>query len=79
MKKGAKEKFIKLEYLRKKYGFSQEQMALFLGIKATSYSQKVNRRIPLKYDEMVIITDALNKKAARAGDSKLTMDDIFFN
>jgi hypothetical protein len=76
-----KEKLLKLEYYRKKYGFTQEQFGKLIGLKAsaatTGYSSRVNRRSPLKFDEMCIITAAINKAAAKAGDPLLTMDEIF--
>jgi transcriptional regulator with XRE-family HTH domain len=76
-----KEKFFKLEYYRKKYGFTQEQLGKLIGIKATAastgYSSRINRRSPLRYEEMVIIMSALNKMAEKKGDPLLTMDEIF--
>ncbi len=76
-----KEKLLKLEYYRKKYGFTQAQLGKLIGLKPTAattgYSSKINRRSPLRYDEMIIIMAALNKKAEKAGDPLLTMDEIF--
>lgn len=76
-----KEKLLKLEYYRKKYGFTQEQFGKLIGLKAsaasTGYSSRINRRSPMRLDEMQIITAALNKSAAKAGDPLLTMDEIF--
>lgn len=72
--------FIKLEYLRKKYGFTQEQFASFLGLKnKSSYSAKVNGRSPFTYYDMNIIKAALNKRAEKEGDELLTIDKIFFD
>jgi len=72
-------KFFKLEYLRKKYGFTQSEMASLLGVKQSSYSHKVNKTTSTTYDEMIIILTALNKKAVKAGDPLLTLDDIFLD
>lgn len=69
--------FLKLKYYRKKYGFSQSDMASFIGVKQSCYSHKINRKTPITYDEMEIIRDMLNKKATKAGDSLLTFDEIF--
>lgn len=75
-----KKKFFKLEYLRKKYGYNQEDMAKFLGFAGKgTYSAKVNRRAPFTFDEMIIILNKLNEKAKKAGDPELTLNDIFFD
>jgi DNA-binding XRE family transcriptional regulator len=74
-----KDKLIKLEYLRKKYGYSQDEMSDILGINKATYVRKVSRNLIFNFDEMVIIMLALNKRAEKAGDSILSLDDIFFN
>lgn len=79
MPKSKRETFYKLEFLRKKYGYTQEQFASFLGLKKTSYSHKINGRSPFKFVEMQIIKAAINKKAEKNGDPLLTIDDIFFD
>jgi transcriptional regulator with XRE-family HTH domain len=77
------DKLLKLEYYRKKYGFTQAQFGKLIGLKAsaasTGYSSRINRRSPIRLDEMKIITAALNKAAAKAGDPLLTMDEIFLS
>lgn len=72
-------KFFKLEYFRKKYGITQKEMASLLGIKQSCYSHKANRTTPITYEEMMIILTVLNKKAAKADDPKLGLDDIFLD
>jgi transcriptional regulator with XRE-family HTH domain len=83
LKREEKEKLLKLEYYRKYYGFTQKQLGRLIGLKDTSaasgYSSKVNRRSPLTYDEMRIIMSALNKKAEKAGEPLLTLNDVFLN
>lgn len=80
MKQIKKKKFLKLEYLRKKYGFTQEDMAKFLGFAGKgTYSAKVNRRAPFTFDEMMIIWSRLNDKAKNVGEPELTLNDIFFD
>jgi hypothetical protein len=78
-----KKKFLKLEYLRKKYGYSQDDMGAFLGYSGRNrrgtYSAKVNRRASFTFDEMFIILNKLNEKAKKAGDPELTLNDIFFD
>lgn len=72
------ERFIKLEYLRKKYCFSKEQMVGFLGLnKVSSYDSKISGKISFTYEEMLIIKAAFNKMAEKNGDNLFTMDDIF--
>jgi DNA-binding XRE family transcriptional regulator len=74
-----KEKLIKLEYLRKKYEYSQEEISDILGMNKATYIRKVSRKLSFDFDEMTIIMLAFNKKAEKAGDNLLTLDDIFFN
>lgn len=71
--------FLKLEYFRKKYGFSQTDMSSLLGIKQAAYSNKVNGYAPFKFNEMMIICKALNKKTVKQGDKLLTLDEIFID
>jgi hypothetical protein len=81
MTKTKQYKFLKLEYYRKKYGFTQQDFGKLIGLKptaaSTGYSSRVNRRSPLRYDEMIILMSVLNKKAEKAGDPLLSMDEIF--
>jgi hypothetical protein len=75
-----KERFIKLESLREKYGFSKEQIVEFLGLdKVSSYDNKVSRKVSFTYEEMLILKAAFNKMAEKNGDNLLTMDDIFLD
>lgn len=73
------DKLLKLEYLRRKYGYSQEEMAEILGVNKSTYCQKANGRQSFKIDEMMIIMIALNKKAKKNGESVLTLNDIFLD
>ena len=73
-----RKKFLKLEFCRKKYGYSQKDMAVLLGLCSSSYSHKETGRVPFTFDEMKAIWEAINKKAKKAGDLPLTVDDIFF-
>lgn len=72
-------KFFKLEYLRKKYGYTQTEMASLIGVKQSGYSHKVNKTTTITFDEMMIILTALNKKAEKSGDPALKLDDIFLD
>lgn len=74
-----RKKFLKLEFCRKKYGYAQADMAVLLGVCTSSYSHKETGRVPFTFDEMKVIWEALNKKAKKAGDTYLSVDDIFFN
>lgn len=72
-----RKKFLKLEFYRKKYGYSQKDMSVLLGLCSSSYSHKETGRVPFNYDEMITIYEAFNKKAKKAGDLHLTLNDIF--
>ncbi|RDU24764.1 helix-turn-helix transcriptional regulator [Anaerosacchariphilus polymeriproducens] len=75
--KKAKDKFYKLEYYRNKYGISQQQMAGIIGVKASCYSHKVNKRSSFSLPQMIDILNVLNKEAKKAGDNLITLDEIF--
>lgn len=72
-------KLFKTEYFRKKYGITQSEMAGLLGVQQGTYSAKINGRAGIGLDEMLIIHEALNKKAKKKGDEELTLDDIFLD
>jgi hypothetical protein len=73
-------KFLKLEYLRKKYGIStQKDMARLLGQCESSYNHKVTGVTPFSYEDMVTLHKELNKRAKKAGDKELTLDEIFLD
>lgn len=74
-----KTKLFKVEYYRRKYGITQTEMAGFLGVIQGTYSAKVNGRTGVTLDEMMIIHNFLNKKAKKAGDEYLSLDDIFLD
>lgn len=74
-----KTKLFKVEYYRKKYGITQTEMAGFLGVIQGTYSAKINGRAGIAFDEMMIIHGVLNKKAKKAGDEYLSLDDIFLD
>lgn len=72
-------KFLKLEYYRKKYGLTQADMAQLMGITQSNYSHKENKFVPITFDEMCSILKILSKKAIKAGDTELTLDEIFLD
>jgi len=76
--KKSTKRYEKLEYLRKIYGYSQEDFATLIGTSKSNYSHKVNKNVPFKFEEEVlIIWEVLNKKAIQCGDKALTINDIF--
>lgn len=77
MRRIVKDKFHKLEYYRGKYGISQKQMASIIGIGASCYCHKVNKKSTFSLPQMICILEVLNKEAKKAGDDQLTLDDIF--
>lgn len=74
-----RKKYLKLQYLRKKYGLTQEKMATLLGVCTSSYSHKEIGLSGFSFDEVMIIHSELNKIAAKHGDTKLTLEDIFLD
>jgi Predicted transcriptional regulators len=74
-----RKKYLKLEYLRKKYGYKQSDMAILLGMCTSAYSHKENGFSPVTFDECLKIRDVLNKQAKKAGDATLTLEDIFLH
>lgn len=69
--------YLKLEYYRKKYGYKQSDMAVLIGKTTSSYSHKVCGLSKFTFDEIMLIHTVLNKAAKKAGDSPLTLDEIF--
>lgn len=74
-----KDKLEKLEYLRKKYKISQDEISDVLGINKATYIRKVSRKLTFDFDEMMIIMIFLNDKAKKAGDELLKLHDIFLD
>ncbi len=72
-----RKKFLMLVYYRNKYDIRQADMAQLLGINPSSYSHKETGRVPVTFDEMLIIQKELNKRAKKAGDEALRLDEIF--
>jgi transcriptional regulator with XRE-family HTH domain len=72
-----KNKFLKLEFYRRKYKLSQKDVAGLLGVCLSSFNHKVNRITPFDFDEITIIKNEFNKRAKRNGDDLLTIDEIF--
>lgn len=70
-------KFLKLKYYREMYGYSQKDFANLLRKTVSSYSHKETRRTPFDYNEMILIYHELNRAAEKAGDDKITLDNIF--
>jgi len=70
-------KFLRLEYYRKKYGLKQEDMAMLLGVCKSSYSHKETARTPFSHDELLTIHGEINKRATKAGDQYISLDEIF--
>lgn len=70
-------KFLKLEYYRKKYGLTQNDMARLIGYCESNYNHKVNRITAFSFDDMITIRQELNKRAAKVGDPALSLDEIF--
>jgi hypothetical protein len=72
-------KFLKLEYLRKKYGIkSQKDMALLINKCLSAYNHKVLGITPWMYDEMIIIHKELNERAKKMGHGAISISEIFF-
>ncbi|PXV89119.1 hypothetical protein C8E03_10796 [Lachnotalea glycerini] len=75
-----RDRFIKLEAIRVKYGLSKEQMTNFLGLdNVAAYEDKINKKYPFTYDELLIIKATFNLKAERRGEKLYTVDDIFLD
>jgi DNA-binding XRE family transcriptional regulator len=71
-----KKKFLEIEYYRKKYLFSQADFGVLLGVKENTYSHKETGISTFTTDELIIIHEAINKAAKKAGDSPVTMDAL---
>lgn len=74
-----RKKYLKLQYYRKKYGYRQQDMAILLGVCTSSYSHKENGLSAFTFDETKSIHTVLNKKAKKAGDPYLSIDEIFLD
>lgn len=72
-------KYLKLEYYRLKYDFTQEEFAKALGIKQSTYSDKIRGKSNLSYDQMMDAQKVLNNKALVIDGVKLSLDEIFLN
>jgi len=79
MKPIKRKKFTKLQLYRKRYGLKQKHMAILLGIKENTYSHKEIGLSSFKVEEILLIHEALNKLAKRAGDSPITLDDMLLD
>jgi|GEM_PF-4314484 transcriptional regulator with XRE-family HTH domain len=75
-KTAKKKKFLEIEYYRKKYLISQADFAMLLGVKENTYSHKETGISPVSTDELLLIHEALNKSAKKAGDPPITMDAL---
>ncbi|SEV81546.1 helix-turn-helix domain-containing protein [[Clostridium] fimetarium] len=72
-----KKKFFKLEYYRKKYKITRVQIASLIGLSVSSYSHRVNHRVPFMFDEIMIIMNTFNAKALKQGDKIITFEEMF--
>jgi DNA-binding XRE family transcriptional regulator len=70
-------KFLMLEHYRKKYGFTQVDMAEVIKKCLSTYSKKESGSLPFYDDEMILIRQAVNERAVKKGDKTLTLDEIF--
>lgn len=76
----AKVRFLKLEYLRKKYGIAtQKDMARLLGQCESSYNHKVTGITPFSYVDMQTIHKEINKRVRKCGHNEFTIDELFFD
>jgi len=69
--------FLKLEYYRKKYKITRVQMASLIALSVSSYSHRINRRVPFTFDDIMIIMKTLNTKALKQDDKIITFEDLF--
>lgn len=74
-----RKKYLKLQYLRKKYNLTQEDMAKLLGVCTSSYSHKEVGISGFNFDEVITIHKELNKIAEKQGNPRLTLEEIFLD
>lgn len=70
-------KLVKVQYICKKLGINQKDLARLIGCSESNFSAKVNGRIPTTFEEMQMIKEELNKLARKKGMKEYTLDDIF--
>ena len=76
-KKKKDKRLLKVEFYRKKYGFTQNEFAEILGIKQASYSAKVSGKTAFTLDQTKALQSVLNKKAMVEDGIFLSLDEIF--
>jgi DNA-binding XRE family transcriptional regulator len=78
MAKAIKEKYLKLKYLRERFGYSQQDFGFLIGVTAGQYSKKENGSQPWDLKECLKIRNKINEHLKAIGEDLLIIDQIFY-
>ena len=71
------QKLVKVQYICKKLGINQKDLAGLIGCSESNFSSKVNGRTQTTLSEMQMIKEELNKLARKKSMKEYTLDEIF--
>lgn len=77
MAKKGKTMYSKLKSYRVRFGYTQSDFAVFIGCKATNYSNKENGKVDWRLGECCILKDKINEHLKSLGENLLTLEEIF--
>jgi DNA-binding XRE family transcriptional regulator len=77
MAKKSVEKYLKLKYLRNRFGLTQEFLGDKIGVSDTGYSLRENGKTIWQLPECIIIRDIINEKLKDHDEEEMIIDDIF--
>ncbi|HYF75267.1 MAG TPA: helix-turn-helix domain-containing protein [Candidatus Nitrosocosmicus sp.] len=71
-------KYLRLRYLRSRFGLTQEFLGGMIGVSDTGYSLRENGKTSWQLNECIIIRNIINEKLTEIGESAMTIEEIFY-